>query len=194
MRLGGDPHWPGDATQAQRTADEVLAYEQDSGPVSTSIRRFRAQDIDRVVELSLAAWAPVFDSFRHVLGKQLYYLAFPDWRESQERAVRSVCFGEESDVWVASVDGRPVGFVASRIDLASDPAVGEIEMIAVDPAYQRAGIATDLLDHAIDQLHQAGVYLVAIATGGDAGHAPARGLYERAGFRALPLVRYYRRP
>jgi ribosomal protein S18 acetylase RimI-like enzyme len=147
-----------------------------------------------MVELSLAAWAPVFESFRRVLGEPLYHLAYPDWRESQRRAVRSVCSSGETDVWVAIVDGGPVGFVASRLDLASDPLVGEIEMIAVDPAYQRSGIATELLEHAIEQLHEAGVSLVAIATGGEAGHVAARVLYEKAGFRALPLVRYYRRP
>jgi ribosomal protein S18 acetylase RimI-like enzyme len=162
--------------------------------VSSSVRAFEDQDLDRVVELSLAAWAPVFESFRRVLGQRLYYLAYPDWRESQARTVRSVCSSEETDVWVAIVDDVPAGFVASRIDLASDPLAGEIEMIAVDPAHQRSGIATQLLDHAINQLHLAGAYLVAIASGGDSGHAPARKLYEKAGFQALPLVRYYRRP
>jgi ribosomal protein S18 acetylase RimI-like enzyme len=110
-----------------------------------------------VVELSLAAWAPVFESFRSVLGEQLYHLAFPDWRERQRRTVRSLCSSEEAEVWVATVDGEPVGFVASRLDLASDPLVGEIEMIAVHPGHQRSGIATGLLEHAIGQLHEAGV-------------------------------------
>ncbi|HTP20067.1 MAG TPA: GNAT family N-acetyltransferase [Solirubrobacteraceae bacterium] len=162
--------------------------------MSTSIRAFEEQDIDRVVELSLAAWRPVFESFRRLLGDPLYFRAFPDWRESQRRAVRSVCSSEETDIWVAIGDGGPVGFVASRIDLASDPLVGEIEMIAVDPEHQRSGIATELLEHAVERLDAAGVDLVALATGGDPGHTPARGLYEKAGFTALPLVRYYRRP
>jgi ribosomal protein S18 acetylase RimI-like enzyme len=162
--------------------------------VSSSVRRFQDGDIDPVVELSLAAWAPVFESFRSVLGEQLYHLAYPDWREWQRRSVRSLCSSEEADVWVATVDGEPVGFVAFRLDLASDPLVGEIEMIAVHPRHQRSGIATGLLEHAIDQLHEAGVSLITIPSGGDAGHSAARGLYEKAGFRALPLVRYYRRP
>lgn len=162
--------------------------------MSNLVRVLEDQDIDRVVELSLAAWAPVFASFRRVLGDRLYFLAYPDWRESQARAVRSVCSSEETDVWVAIFDGRLVGFVASLIDLASDPLAGEIEMIAVDPGHQRSGIATELLEHAINRLHEAGVHLVALATGGDAGHTPARRLYEKAGFRALPLARYYRRP
>ena len=33
-----------------------------------------------------------------------------------------------------------------------------------------------------------------VATGGDPGHAAARVLYERLGFRPYELVRYYRTP
>jgi ribosomal protein S18 acetylase RimI-like enzyme len=162
--------------------------------VPGSIRAFEDDDVTRLVEVALAAWAPVFESFHEVLGKQLYYLVYPDWRESQRRAVMSVCSSDETDVWVAIVDRQVVGFVASRVDLASEPLAGEIEMIAVHPEHQRLGIASGLLEHAIDQLHQARVSVVAIATGGDGAHIPARSLYEKAGFRALPLVRYYRRP
>jgi hypothetical protein len=32
----------------------------------------------------------------------------------------------------------------------------------------------------------------AVGTGGDPGHAPARHLYERAGYRPFPIVHYYR--
>lgn len=37
-----------------------------------------------------------------------------------------------------------------------------------------------------------GLPLVEIGTGGDPGHAPARHVYEKAGFTALPIVRYYK--
>jgi hypothetical protein len=44
--------------------------------------------------------------------------------------------------------------------------------------------------------HRAGGYycmdLAVAATGGDPGHAPARRSYEKAGYTALPLVRFYR--
>ena len=131
-----------------------------------------------------------------MLGDALYYLAYPDWCESQSRAVRSVCSSPESDVWVAILDGRLVGFVASEIKFASDPLAGEIEMIAVDPEKQQLGNCDSgsFRARAINHLHEAGVSLVEIASGGDVAHAPARLLYENAGFRALPLVRYYRRP
>ena len=96
------------------------------------------------------------------------------------------------DVWVADVDGVPVGFVAVRWTEEGATAVGEVEMIAVAPASQRAGIASRLLDRAVTEIAWRGVALAVIGTGGDPGHAPARALYERHGFTGLPLVRYYR--
>jgi GNAT superfamily N-acetyltransferase len=65
-------------------------------------------------------------------------------------------------------------------------------MIAVDPAHQHAGIGVLLMERAIAAIRDRGVELAVIATGGDAGHAAARALYERCDFRPLPLVRYYR--
>ncbi|PVC90671.1 GNAT family acetyltransferase [Streptomyces sp. CS090A] len=41
-------------------------------------------------------------------------------------------------------------------------------------------------------MKEAGVTLASIWTGGDPGHAPARRTYEKAGYTALPLVRYYK--
>jgi ribosomal protein S18 acetylase RimI-like enzyme len=69
---------------------------------------------------------------------------------------------------------------------------GEIHMIAVDPGHQHAGVGTALMQQALAAAEAHGVDLAVVATGGDPGHAPARALYERFGFRPLPGVRYYR--
>jgi len=92
--------------------------------------------------------------------------------------------------WVAVTDGEPVGFVA--VVFGREPGSGEIEMIAVDPGHQRRGIAATLIAFAVEQMRAAGATVAVIGTGGDPGHAPARRAYERAGFTALPLVRYYK--
>jgi ribosomal protein S18 acetylase RimI-like enzyme len=100
-----------------------------------------------------------------------------------------VCAGEH--VFVAEVGGQVAGF-AAVVMRDDDPRTGEIDMIAVDPDYQRRGVATALMAWSVDYLRTAGVVVADIGTGGDAGHAPARRTYEKAGFTALPLVRYYR--
>jgi ribosomal protein S18 acetylase RimI-like enzyme len=159
--------------------------------VGPTIRPLAAADVAAVVEFSLRAWAPVFESFRAVLGDRVYQALYPDWASSQARDVEAVCQDETTKVWVAEQLGRPVGFVALRID--ADARMGEIYMLAVDPHVQRQGIGTALTSFAVRRLRAAGVRLAEVGTGGDPGHAPARRLYEKAGFVGLPLVRYYAR-
>lgn len=160
--------------------------------VDVTIRPLAEPDLEVVVAFSLAAWAPVFASFETVMGPHVYGLVYPDWRSAQARAVSEVCRSDDVDVWVADADGRPVGFVAVRCTEEGASAVGEIDMIAVDPQHQRAGVGRLLLDRAVAEVRARGLPLAVIATGGDPGHAPARALYEQHGFTALPLVRYYR--
>jgi len=160
--------------------------------VDAVIRPLTESDVDAVVAFSLDAWAPVFASFETVMGPRVYRLVYPDWRTAQAAAVAEVCRSAGVDVWVADVDGGPVGFVAVRWTEEDATPVGEVEMIAVAPSHQRAGIASRLLERAVAEVSARGVPLAVIATGGDDGHAPARALYERHGFTGLPLVRYYR--
>lgn len=41
-----------------------------------------------------------------------------------------------------------------------------------------------------EHMHAQGMDIAAVGTGGDAGHGPARALYESLGYAALPGVRY----
>ncbi|WP_311344004.1 GNAT family N-acetyltransferase [Blastococcus goldschmidtiae] len=159
-----------------------------------TIRPLAERDIPAVVDLSLRAWAPVFDSFRRVLGEGIYRNLYPDWSAMQAAAVERVCRDEAMPTWVADHEGRAVGFVAVVHDRQEDePDSSEIEMIAVDPDHQRRGIAADLIAFAEDRMREHGSRLAVIGTGGDPGHAPARAAYEQAGFTPLPLVRYYKK-
>jgi ribosomal protein S18 acetylase RimI-like enzyme len=162
--------------------------------VAVVIRDLEDADVAEVVALSLRAWEPVFASFAAVLGPAVYRHLYPDWRRSQAAAVERVCRDPAVRVRVADDGGRPVGFVAVLVhDESSDePGGGEVEMLAVDPAAQRRGTGRALVDDGVEVLRRAGVRIVAIGTGGDPGHGPARRTYEAAGFTPLPLVRYYR--
>jgi ribosomal protein S18 acetylase RimI-like enzyme len=154
------------------------------------IRPFQPQDLAAVVRLSLAAWAPVFRSFQEVLGPQLYARLYPDWTVSQAADVERACTGGAYTVWVADVDGTVVGFVAYQAN--AETKVGEVYMLAVDPAHQNRGLGTRLNAVALDRLREAGMEVAQVGTGGDPGHAPARRTYEKAGYTALPSVWYFR--
>ena len=114
----------------------------------------------------------------------------PDWRSVQAEAVRSSCTSDERDVFVAVTDDRPIGFSAVALN-AFHEGMGVIDIIAVAPAYQRRGVARQLIDHSIEHMRNSGMDIAAVGTGGDPGHAPARAAYEAYGFTALPQgVRY----
>ena len=153
------------------------------------VREFEEADLDAIVEFSLRAWEPVHDSMRQVLGDPIFFRLTPDWKVVQAEAVRSSCTSDERDVFVAVAHGRPVGFAAVALN-AFHERMGVIDIIAVDPNFQRRGIATLLMSRAIDHMRACGMDIAAVGTGGDPGHAPSRAAYESYGFTPLPGVRY----
>ncbi|MDY7080403.1 MAG: GNAT family N-acetyltransferase [Chloroflexota bacterium] len=155
------------------------------------IRPYSEEDLESIVELSLLAWEPVFTAWERILGPKLYPIAiYPDWRKSQKEVVEKACRDEKTDTWVAVVDGNVVGFVA--YELNEESKTGEVRLLAVHPENQNHGIGTELNIFALQKLKEGGMKLAVVGTGGDEGHAPARRSYEKAGYTALPLVRYYK--
>ena len=56
------------------------------------IRPFEDGDADVVVDLSLRAWEPVFESIERAMDPEVYRRLYPDgWRESQQRSVKEAC-------------------------------------------------------------------------------------------------------
>jgi ribosomal protein S18 acetylase RimI-like enzyme len=160
--------------------------------MTVSVRPLEEGDIGPVVDFSVRAWKPVFESMCRVMGPEIFKRVYPDWAISQAQAVESVCRAEGNLVWVAAEDGPPVGFVAVVLHDQDSPKSGEIEMVAVDPGCQSRGIGLSLMSRAVEEISELGIPLAELGTGGDPGHAAARRLYEKAGFTALPLVRYYK--
>jgi len=159
--------------------------------VNLSIRPIRGTDVDALVQLTLLAFVPVFDSFRELLGPDIYPMIWPDWRKSQDEAVARLCSEpDKTVVWVADVDGTVVGFVAHEAKPKDH--VGEVLLLAVHPDHQNHGIGTKLNERALQEMKDVGVKLAVVCAGGDFSHAPARRSYEKAGYAALPLVRYYK--
>lgn len=155
-----------------------------------SIRTYSPDDADAVVALSLDAWAPVFDSIRTALGDELFDRSYgDDWRAAQRAAVEHALTSSDQ-VWVSEVDGAVAGFVAVIFHVADR--TGEIHMVAVAPVHQRQGHGRVLTEWATARIKDAGMLIAMVETGGDPGHAPARAVYEQAGYRLLPVARYFK--
>ncbi|MCJ7737598.1 MAG: GNAT family N-acetyltransferase [Anaerolineae bacterium] len=159
--------------------------------MSLCIRPVCDDDVDALVRLSLLAWIPVFGSFKQILGPEIYAIIYPDWRTSQREAVETVCRdGEKTVVYVAELDGTVVGFLAYELQIKDK--TGEVQLLAVHPEFQNLGIGTELNAFALKKMKASGMKMAVVGTGGDPSHAPARRSYEKAGYTALPLVRYYK--
>jgi GNAT superfamily N-acetyltransferase len=156
-----------------------------------NIRPYSDTDQDAVVHFSLRAWAPVFESLEGAMDPAVFRVLYPDWRVSQRAAIEAVLANPDQRVWVADNEGALVGFVS--VILHANDSMGEIYMLAVAPEHQRTGVGTALTNYAVEWIRQAGMAIAMIGTGGDPGHAPARRTYERAGFRPLPLVQFYKK-
>jgi GNAT superfamily N-acetyltransferase len=113
-----------------------------------------------------------------------------DWRVYQRKSVEDTLANDDMHVWVAERDGAAVAFMA--VTLHPDESVGQLWMIAVDPAAQGHGLGTRLTKLATEWMRDAGMRVALIGTGGDPGHAPARHVYEKSGFTALPSVQYFK--
>lgn len=94
-----------------------------------------------------------------------------------------------SRCYAAFVNGQIVG---QYLLLHTRPFTAEVVNIAVVPAYQRRGIATALLQHAIRTARKTGFRILEIGTGDTATGQIA--LYERCGFHRCGLdIDYFRK-
>jgi ribosomal protein S18 acetylase RimI-like enzyme len=154
------------------------------------IRRYEAHDEGEVVALSVRAWAPVFASYDQVIGEELNRRLHGVWQDYQSAEVRRELADDERARWVAVDDSATVGFVT--VVLHRERRIGQISMLAVDPARQGRGVGLALTEHATKWIADQQMRVASVSTGGDPGHAPARHLYEKAGYRALPSVWYFK--
>jgi len=159
--------------------------------LNRSIRPFADPDLDSVLDIAVAAWTPVFASFRELLGPQILEMVYPDWQAGKRREVESACRGEHgATVYVTELDGKVVGFISYTLDHTTG--IGEIGNNAVSPEVQGTGIGTAMYAYVLARMKEAGMRCAEVTTGGDPSHAPARRAYEKAGFvRGLPKVTYF---
>lgn len=138
-------------------------------------------DAPRLQAIRRAAFAPVFASFRSILGDEIYELAQRRSDEAQEGLLTSLMAADSGwTVYAAQSGDEVVGFVS--VQLNRETFVGEIGLNAVDPAHAGTGIGTAMYEYALACMKEAGMKVATVGTGGDPSHAPARRAYRKAGF------------
>ena len=152
------------------------------------IRPATAADAPRLEAIREAAFAPVFASFRALLGDEIYERAQAHEDRNQGAYLASLLAPDSGwELYVAEEADTVVGFVA--IQLNQERTIGELGLNAVHPDNAGAGVGTALYEFAIARMQDAGMRFATVSTGGDPSHAPARRAYEKAGFTvAIPSV------
>lgn len=152
---------------------------------------YREQDRDDLLDLALRSWEPVFGALEREVSPFVYRAFYPSgWQARQRADLAEVLDTEPTNVDVAFDGERPVGWVCTR--LHPEDQMGEVYVLAVEPAYQRRGVGRVLTEHSCNRARSAGMSMVMVETGDDSGHAPARATYEAIGFERWPVARYFR--
>jgi len=154
------------------------------------IRPIQPDDFDAVKDFVEHAFEPIFESFEQILGEQVFPLVYPDWRGLHRGFIDTFYNDENMTSLIAVIDDQPAGYIVYH--MTPKEKTGVIEFLAVNPNFQNRGIGTQLNDHVIDTMREAGIKVVSVGTGGDPSHAPARHTYEKSGFKPLPSVWYFR--
>lgn len=157
-------------------------------PSIVVIRAVTTDDQASLEAIRQVAFAPVFASFRAILGDDIYALAQAREDEAQGELLASLLAPESNwTVYAAEIAGTIVGFVS--LQLNQDTQVGEIGLNAVHPDHTGKGIGTALYEFAVARMKDAGMRVATVSTGGDPSHARARRAYEKAGFTVqIPSV------
>lgn len=156
------------------------------------IRPFLPADLPRLIDLTIETFGPFYeDSFRPQVGELVFSHQHGSWRNDYRGQVPALHDPNNGKlVAVADIGGTVVGYVAWKVDASRKH--GEIDILAVSAENRRHQTGTYLCEHALANMKVSGVEVVALGTGGDRFHAPARSLYESLGFTPFPGFAYFK--
>jgi GNAT superfamily N-acetyltransferase len=145
----------------------------------------------RLEAIRAEAFAPVFASFRTLLGASVASVALANGEAEQRTLLESLCAAQaDTQVLVAMRGDLAIGFICTKLDRAHG--VGEIVLDAVAPHEAGRGVGTALMERALAYMRAEGMRVAVVGVGGDDSHAPARRAYAKAGFRAgIPSLHLY---
>ncbi|HOJ21305.1 MAG TPA: GNAT family N-acetyltransferase [Armatimonadota bacterium] len=153
-------------------------------------RPVRPEDVERIAQIAVRAWQPIYAYYREALGEELFARLHTGWEERKADQVRQAARARPDCVYVTEIDGAIAGFITFMVN--PETGVGEIGNNAVDPECQTSGIGTAQHREALRIMRERGMHTARVTTGLDPAHAPARRSYEKAGFdHSTSSITYY---
>jgi len=153
-----------------------------------SLRPATLDDMPRLQEIVRTVWAIGSD---FTLEEKYGTVGDERWDRWLVPKVMSRLYDELGSILVSEVDGEIAGFISYALDGARG--VGTIHYNAVDARFQGHGIGTVQVEGVLAIFREAGMRIACVGTGLNEGHAPARRMYEKAGFEPVIEYRMYAR-
>ena len=146
-------------------------------------RPFRTDDTNKICEIAVKAWEPIYDAYRQDMGDKFFNHLYGNWQDVKRKQIEEKSQKSPEEIYVSELDGIIVGFTSFYLDM--DKMIGVIGNNAVAPEYQGHGIGQMQHRQVLEIFKQKGMLYATVTTGLDDGHAKARKSYERAGFKRM---------
>lgn len=102
-----------------------------------------------------------------------------------ERTVAEFFESPDVEAWIAEAEGSPAGFALVELDLERFPEA-DLVAIAVEPSFHRRGVGRALLSRVETEITSAWGSRASIVLTVAVDNAPARALFESAGYETVP--------
>jgi GNAT superfamily N-acetyltransferase len=152
------------------------------------MRPAEPDDMPRLQEIVSDVWAIGSD---WTLEEKYGALGDRNWDRWLVPRIMARLWDEIGSTLVTERDDRVVGFISYGLDRLRG--TGTIHYNAVAPECQGEGIGLWQVEHVLSLMREAGMTHATVGTGLNEGHAPARRMYEKAGFEPVIEYRMYAR-
>ena len=157
--------------------------------MTRTMRAATLDDMPRLQEIVREVWAIGSD---FALEEKYGSVGDERWDRWLLPKVMSRLWDEIGTIIITEIDGEIAGFISYAIDGARG--VGAIHYNAVSTGFQGHGVGTTQVERVLEIFRDAGLKIACVGTGLNEGHAPARRMYEKAGFEPVIEYRMYSRP
>ena len=151
------------------------------------IRPFREADWPAVKEICELIWGIGLDCVRE--ERYGFEVGGKPWQDRLVESLRESMGARPQDWFVTELDGHVIGFCALSTDTSTG--IGQVCRNGIHPDYAGKGHGSRQLRFVWDEFRRRGMRIAEVHTGLNDGHAPARKMYERAGFERLFESRLY---
>lgn len=155
-----------------------------SSPV---IRPYHPEDWPAIEGIVKLIWNIGIDYTRE--QRYGHQIAGKPWHEHKLAGMRADVKTRPDYWFVTELNGKVVGFCSFRVN--PEKSIGTVGLNGLHPDMRGKGYGTLQLQFVLNKFKKRGMKIAEVGTGLNEGHAPARKLYERAGFEPLFDDRMY---